>query len=74
LIWASPIILISEVVRLGSGSFVDDDESMEDILSELAVSERGVCPHCGGKLVSFKDKVGSGKRCPSCGWSVSSFG
>lgn len=60
--------------RLGSGNFDDEEESMEDIFNELKISEAGVCPHCGGKLVSFKDKVGSGKRCCRCGWSVTSFG
>jgi hypothetical protein len=63
------------VVSLGSGSFVsDDDESTEDILRELEVADKGVCPHCGALLIPFKDKVGSGKRCSKCSWVVSSFG
>ena len=68
-------MLILEVVRLGSGSSEDhDDESMEDIMREIRVADTGVCPHCGSPLVSFKDKTGSGLRCPKCGWRMSSFG
>jgi len=68
-------MLILGVVSLGGGSSGDfDNESIEDIMREIRVADSGVCPHCGSLLVPFKDRAGSGLRCPKCGWLTSSFG
>lgn len=62
---------------VGSGSSDDEEwdvETDEDILNELEIASRGLCPECGGMLIDFKDDLGWGKRCARCGWSASTFG
>lgn len=53
---------------MGSGSSESDDESPERIFHEVEVASMGVCPHCGSKLILFKEHGELGWRCVKCGW------